>query len=139
MKGTRKEGGGGAGKREKEGREPHFGHPHSKNPSDMGIPWVGAKVEVYTGNAHITSCRVLGMGMHKTQACPCHCDTTALPFPQFPPVLFSCSRFLNPRGPDYLGAWNRLGKKGPDEYPTTRLTTRQHSTLRLSLPRSLAK
>ena len=27
---------------------------------------------------------------------------------QFPPVLFSCSRFLNPRGPDYLGAWTRL-------------------------------
>ena len=28
--------------------------------------------------------------------------------PQFPPALFSCSRFLNPHGPDYLGAWNRL-------------------------------
>ena len=27
---------------------------------------------------------------------------------QFLPVLFSCSRFLNPRGPDYLGARNRL-------------------------------
>ena len=27
---------------------------------------------------------------------------------QFPPVLFSCSCFLNPRGSDYLGAWNRL-------------------------------
>lgn len=25
-----------------------------------------------------------------------------------PPVLFSCSRFLNPRGADYLGAWTRL-------------------------------
>ena len=36
----------------------------------------------------------------------------ALPLASFPPppppVLFS--RFLNPRGPDYLGAWNRLRK-----------------------------
>ena len=35
-----------------------------------------------------------------------------LPPPFLPPVypvLFSCLRFLiNPRGPDYLGAWNRL-------------------------------
>ena len=28
--------------------------------------------------------------------------------PPFPPVIFPCSRFLNPRGPDYLGAWNRV-------------------------------
>ena len=28
---------------------------------------------------------------------------------QFPPVLFSCSRFLKFSGPNYLGAWNRLG------------------------------
>ena len=27
---------------------------------------------------------------------------------QFPPVLFSFSRFLNPRGLDYLGARTRL-------------------------------
>ena len=26
----------------------------------------------------------------------------------FPPVIFPCSRFLNPRGPNYLGAWNRV-------------------------------
>ena len=30
---------------------------------------------------------------------------------QSPPVLFSCSRFLNPRGPDYLGAWTRLQRQ----------------------------
>ena len=29
---------------------------------------------------------------------------------KFPPVLFSCSRFLYPRGPEYLRAWNRLIK-----------------------------
>ena len=28
--------------------------------------------------------------------------------PQFPPVLFSCLRFSQFSGPDYLGAWNRL-------------------------------
>ena len=28
--------------------------------------------------------------------------------PPFPPVIFPCSRFLNLRGPNYLGAWNRV-------------------------------
>ena len=27
---------------------------------------------------------------------------------KFPPILFSCSLFLNPCQPDYLRAWNRL-------------------------------
>ena len=34
--------------------------------------------------------------------------SAALPRLHFLPVLFSCSRFLNHRGPDYLGARNRL-------------------------------
>ena len=89
--------------------------------------WVRVKVKVYTGNAHIT--RVLGMGMPKTRGCAYHGDTAS--FPQFPPVLFSCSRFF-PADPTI----SEPGK-GPDEYPTTSLF--QHSTLRLSLPRSLAK
>lgn len=29
---------------------------------------------------------------------------------KFPPILLSCSRFLYPRGPEYLRAWNRLIK-----------------------------
>ena len=54
-----------------------YGHPHSQNPSNMGIPfsitlaiWVRVRV---TEDAHIT--RVLGMGMPKTQGCPYHCDS----------------------------------------------------------------
>ena len=45
---------------------PRFGHPHSQNPCDMGIPfsyyliaiWVRVRV---TGDAHITSVLVMGM------------------------------------------------------------------------------
>ena len=71
-----------------------------------GLPG-GGGVDASISPIHNT--RVLGMGMPRTQGCPYHWDTAALPFPQFPPVLFSCSPFLNPRGHDYLGAWNRLG------------------------------
>ena len=50
---------------------PRFGHPHSQNPSDVGIPCINltqiAKV-VWEGNAHIT--RVFGMGMPKTWLSP---------------------------------------------------------------------
>ena len=57
---------------------PRFEHPHSQNPSDMGIPfyitlaiWVKVRVRV-AGDAHIT--RALGIRIPTTGGSPYHCD-----------------------------------------------------------------
>ena len=56
---------------------PRFGHPHSKNPSDIGIPCNPNPPQIanvmWEGDAHIT--RVLEMRMPKTWGCPYHCNS----------------------------------------------------------------
>ena len=55
-----------------------YGHPHSQNPSDMGISVTLTQIAkvIWEGDAHIT--RVLGMGMPKTRGCPYHCKSRQL-------------------------------------------------------------
>ena len=74
-----------------------MGIPFSYYLSDLGYR-LGLRLKFIQGMISL----VLGMGMPKTQGCPYHWDTAALPFPQFSPVLFPCSRFESPRARPFL-------------------------------------
>ena len=75
------------------------------------------------------------LNLKKKRDCSHHWDTASFPFPSFLPFYF-----LNPRVPVYLGAWNRLGKKGtrriPD-HPTYHPPTLDTSTFSPQIARQI--